>query len=431
MTNSVAFYCRESDKSKKSGLAPILISISINGDRQYISTQFKAKPEEFSKAMASKRDNPIKSYVDTLRLKLNDLQREMMLDNVPITAKGLKDYYMNGSANKPITLGELFDEFLSLQFARIESKNDGITQDTYNRYQKTTTMFLDANDLTRDTFAKSITKEHIVKYKVWLGNKYDPATSCNYLQKIKSVFQYAFSGGKIPTYPFHGFKIDRGQKDKILFLTQDELDKIQYHEYATDRLRKVADVFLFCCYTGLAYQDAKNLVEEDFQVNTDNAMIFIEKQRAKRTLSGHRGVTYCTVLMDEAREIAFKYGFHLPVPSNQKFNEYLKEIATVCELVNPDGTTKRLTTHMARHTYCAYLLNHRDPVVPNETIIKVMGWTSEKQLRHYARIMKETVFNDLEDMVTTYEIIDTSSYAAGREKRYKRYMQKKQQQGQK
>ena len=248
MTNSIAFYCRKSDVNKQ-GLAPILISISINGDRQYITTQFKVKAEEFAKAMDSKRENPIKSYVDTLRGKLYDLQKEMMQDNVPITAKGLKDYYKNGSANKPITLGELFDEFLALEHERIESKNDGITKDTYNRYQKTTTMFLEANALTRDTYAKVITKEHIIRYKVWLGNKYDPATSCNYLQKIKSVFQYAFSGGKIPTYPFHGFRIDRGQKDKVLFLTQDELDKIRYHEFSTDRLQKVADVFLFCCYS--------------------------------------------------------------------------------------------------------------------------------------------------------------------------------------
>ncbi len=404
MTNSIAFYCRKSDVNKQ-GLAPILISISINGDRQYITTQFKVKPEEFAKAMDSKRENPIKSYVDTLRGNLYDLQKEMMQDNVPITAKGLKDYYKNGSANKPSTLGELFDEFLALEYERIESKNDGITKDTYNRYQKTTTMFLEANDLTRDTYAKVITKEHIIRYKVWLGNKYDPATSCNYLQKIKSVFKYAFSVGKIPTYPFYGFKIDRGQKDKVLFLTQDELDKIRFHKFSTDRLQKIADVFLFCCYTGLAYQDVRNLVKEDFQKKT-NGMIFIEKQRAKRTLSGNRGVTYCTVLMDDAIDVAKKYDFQLPVPSNQKFNEYLKEIATLCKLVNTDGTVKKLTTHMARHTCCAYLLNHRDPVVPNETIIKVMGWTSEKQLRHYAKIMNETVFSDLEKMTVTYEIVE-------------------------
>ena len=401
-TNAVSFYCRKSDVNRQ-GLAPILISISINGDRQYIVTQFKAKPEDFEKAMASKRDHPIKSYIESLRLKLNDLQEQMMMDNVPLTAKSLKEYYQNGAVKKTITLGELFTEFLTIQKDRIDSK-DGITKDTYHRYEKTTKMFLEANGLTNDTPVKDVTKEHAIKYKVWLANKYDPATSCNYLQKIKSVFRYAFECGKITTYPFNAFRIDRGQKDTVLYLTQAEVDKIRDYKFTTERLQKVADLFLFQCYTGLAYEDVANLEKTDFQRN-DKGILYIEKQRAKRTLSGNRGVTYCTVLMDDAIRVAEKYNYELPVNTNQKYNEYLKEIATLCGITNPDGTTKRLTTHMARHTCCAYLLNHRDPVVPNETIIKVMGWTSEKQLRHYARIMKETVISDLEEMTTTYETV--------------------------
>ena len=398
MTNSTAFYCRKSDVNKQ-GLAPILISISINGDRQYITTQFKAKPEDFEKAMASKRDHPIKSYVESLRLKLMDLQEQMMMDNVPLTAKGLKEYYQNGAVKKVITLGELFAEFLTIQKDRIDVK-DGITKDTYNRYEKTTSMFLQANGMTNETFARDVTKEHAVKYKVWLSKYYDPATSCNYLQKIKSVFRYCFECGKIPSFPFQGFRIDRGQKDTVLFLTQEEVDKIRNYKFSTERLQKVADVFLFQCYTGLAYEDVANLEKSDFQRN-DKGIVYIEKQRAKRTLSGNRGVTYCTVLMEDAISVAEKYDYQLPVNTNQKYNEYLKEVAALSGLTNSDGTVKRLTTHMARHTCCAYLLNHRNPVVPNETIIKVMGWTNEKQLRHYARIMNETVFDDLEGLTTS------------------------------
>ncbi len=396
MTNSVCFYCRKSDTNKQ-GLAPILIRISITGERQYITTQFKAKPDEFTKAMSSKRDHPIKSYVESLRVKLNDIQEEMMMDNKTLTAKALKDYFQRGAITKALTLGELFAEYLAIQNERIDAK-DGITKDTYNRYVKTTTMFLEANGYTQDTLAKDITKEHIVKYQVWLGNKYDPATSCNYLQKIKSIFKFAFEVGKIPSFPFNNVKIDRGQKDKVLYLTQEELSRIIGHRFSTERLQKVADVFVFACYTGLAFKDLENLDKTDFQTN-DEGIIFIEKQRAKRSLSGGRGVTYCTVLMDDAIDVAKKYNYELPLISNQKMNEYLKEIQVLC------GITKKLSTHVARHTCCFYLLNHRDPPVPNETIIKVMGWTSEKQLRHYARIMRETVIDDLKHM--TYKEVDT------------------------
>ena len=65
---------------------------------------------------------------------------------------------------------------------------------------------------------------------------------------------------------------------------------------------------------------------------------------------------------------------------------------------------------MARHTTAMYLLNHRDPVVPNETIIKMMGWTNDKMLRYYAQLNKETVFNDVAKLETEQEKLQRRTY---------------------
>lgn len=389
-TNSSAYYCRQSDVNKQ-GLAPILISISINGDRQYITTQFKAKPDEFKKSMASKRDNPIKSYVESLRQKLNSLQEEMMMANIELTAKSLKEYYMRGGVNKIYTLNDLFKEYQSIQHTRVNAPHDSITSDTYNRYVKTVEMFFDANpDLKPDMSAKTVTREHMLKYKAWLAERYEPTTSCNYLQKIKTYFLYAFECGKIPSFPFRGIHIDRGQKEgNIKYLTEEELDIIKNKKMPIDRLEKVKDIFLFACYTGLGFKDIVALNATDIQENK-NGQLYINKQRIKT------GIYYTTVLLQDANDIIVKYNYKLPVISNQKTNAYLKEIQEIC------GLNKNLTYYMARHTAATYLLNHH---VPLETVSKILGHKSTRETTKYAKLLDETVFKDTLDLSDAYEEI--------------------------
>lgn len=378
---NINFYCRPC-KMNKLGYAPIEMSVTLNGKRTMIQLQQKQKPEDFKKAYESKKSNPIKDYCDTARKKLDELEQQMMVDNVPLTVENIKDYFRRGGVAKVYTLGNLFTEYLAIQNRRV---GVDLGVDTYNRYVKTCTMFKECNNLTDDVPAKLITPEHFTNYDICLRRVMQRQTSCNYLQKIKSIFAYAFQNGKIPSNPSFGFKIDKGKADTILYLTEEELQKIKDKHFHTCRLEEVKDCFIFACYTGLAISDLSELVPEDFKEN-ELGQIYIEKRRVKT------GVKFCCVVLKEAREIAEKYHFKLPVKSGQKMNEYLAEIADLC------GIEKHLTTHTARHTACRFLLNHRNPVIPNETIIRVMGWTNEKQLRHYANILNDTVFQDMAEV---------------------------------
>lgn len=342
-----------------------------------IKLPMKTRPEDFKKAKEGKGENQIQEYCREQRRRADQILTDMLRDNVPLSAAAFKERFAKMGISKTYTLSDLFTEYLRLMEKRLDRD---LSKDTYNRYVKTTKMFMEYNSLTGDTAAKDITLHHLLQYQVSLNERLDPATSCNYLQKIKSVFKYAFETGKIPTNPAYGLKIDKGVKNTILYLTQDELQRIETHEFGK-RLQEIADVFLFSCYTGLSFSDISQLEEGDFQTN-NHGYTFVEKTRQKT------GVKFTAILLGSAEAILKKYDYRLPVKTSQRTNEYLKEIADIC------GIDKKLHFHMARHTCASLLINHR-PEIPNETIERIMGWTDERQLKHYAHIFNQTVFDDI------------------------------------
>lgn len=148
------------------------------------------------------------------------------------------------------------------------------------------------------------------------------------------------------------------------------------------RLDKVRDLFLFQCFTGLSYSDMANLRSDDFCVNK-SGQIYIKKTRIKT------GMRYVVVLLDDAVRIVKKYGFELPILSNQRYNSYLKEIQDIC------GIKKPLHTHIGRHTAATYLLNKGVPV---EAVAKILGHSDIKQTQHYAKLLDDSVFREFQKL---------------------------------
>lgn len=381
-THNIAFYCRPSEMDIH-GKAPVIISISINGDRQFIQTQVKENPEDFKKAMESKRSHPIKDRCKVLERKLNDLEDEMMMANIPLTATALKQYFKRGGVNQVYTLNDLFAEYLAILIKRV---GVNLSKDTYNRYIKASKYFLELNQLTGEEPVTAATNQHALNMQAELNRLYDPATSCNYLQKAKTFFKYAFEAGKISIQPFMNVHIDKGNKDdEIKYLTEAQIDQIRQARIQNPRLQHVRDAFLFACFTGVGFADIAALEPEDYLVN-DKGMIYIHKKRVKT------GVYYTTVLLQDALSIAKKYNYNIPISSNQKFNDYLKEIAAIANL----DESITLTYYVARHTTATYLLNHG---VSLEVVSKVLGHKSTKETIKYAKLLDKSVFDAVSDLV--------------------------------
>ena len=371
---NVSFVCRE-QKKNRFGTAPIEMTINTNGKRTYVALELRCAPEDFKIAMKGGGNTHILEYVTACRRKIDTLIVEYTKKGLPITAESLKRGF--NSVAKTYTLEDMFREYLSIARKRV-GKN--LSDDTYKRYEKTTELFLAANKLTADTPAGDINLSHLIVYQTELLSKLDKGTARNYLQKIKAMFKFAFETGKISSNPGYGMKIPNCEKDTVLYLTPEELERIRNHQFGK-RLQEIADCFLFSCYTGLSFSDVAELEPADFI--KEKGFTYINKRRKKT------GIKFMAVLFEEALGIAEKYNFRLPMKTNQKTNEYLKEIADICEI------EKSLHFHMARHTAACYYINHR-PALPDETIQAIFGWTNPKQLRHYAKLFNTTVLEDIE-----------------------------------
>ena len=163
------------------------------------------------------------------------------------------------------------------------------------------------------------------------------------MQFFKRIIIIARNNGLIAIDPFANYKIRLTKVDRG-YLTQEDVEKILKKEFAIKRLELVRDIFIFSCFTGLAYIDVKNLTEKNVRTSFDgNLWIMTKRQKTK--------VESNILLLDVPKMIIEKYKGKsindqvLPILSNQKMNAYLKEVGDLCEV------DKELTFHLARHTF--------------------------------------------------------------------------------
>ena len=156
-----------------------------------------------------------------------------------------------------------------------------------------------------------------------------------------------------------------------------------------ERLEKVRDIFLFSCFTGMAYIDVKTLGQDDIVIDTNGDKWIKTTRKKTKTRSS-------IPLLPVADAILEKYAAHpnvlmgkglLPVLTNQKSNAYLKEIADLC------GIKKNLTTHLARHTFATTVTLTNG--VPIESVGRMLGHRSLKTTQIYAKVLDTKLAEDM------------------------------------
>jgi integrase len=196
-------------------------------------------------------------------------------------------------------------------------------------------------------------------------------------------------------WPFRDVKY-RFEEVETVYLDDDDLASLINKKIDIPRIDQVRDIFLFCCFTGLAFSDVKALRKENLIKGMDGKM-WIQKRRTKTKILSN------IPLLEIPQKLLEKYAEHdkvkcgqvlLPVPSNQKMNAYLKEITDLC------GINKNLTTHSARHTFATTvtLANH----VSMESVSKMLGHTSINMTRKYARIADRLNSEDMQKLEGKY-----------------------------
>jgi site-specific recombinase XerD len=205
---------------------------------------------------------------------------------------------------------------------------------------------------------------------------------------LKKVLNTALAMNQISINPYSSFKVTRNETHRD-YLTNQELGKIKNKDVSTLRMEIIRDVFVFACYTGLGYAELNKLNKFHIhQADDGGSWIIIDRDKTD---------IRCRVLiLPQAKAILEKYenfptnknrGKLLPVNSNQKMNEYLKELAGIC------GINKNLSMHVARHTFATSVTLANG--VPIETISKMLGHNSLKTTQIYARIVDSKIASDM------------------------------------
>jgi site-specific recombinase XerD len=192
----------------------------------------------------------------------------------------------------------------------------------------------------------------------------------------------------IPSNPFNLFKCSYTAPEREI-LNHEELYFLQHKKIDNQRLSEVRDIFVFCCYTGFAYSDIYNFERDAMMRGLDNEW-WLSTNRQKT------GTKESVPLLPVAIEIIEKYQDHpycvkynklLPVNSNQKYNAYLSEIATICNI------KKHLTSHIARHTFATTVTLANG--VPIETVSSMLGHNSIRTTQIYAKVVEKKVSDDM------------------------------------
>ncbi len=224
-------------------------------------------------------------------------------------------------------------------------------------------------------------------------------TAVKYIKNFKKIIRICIANGWLEKDPFANYKSKVREVERE-FLSQEEVEAIYTKKFATDRLNLVSDIFIFSCFTGLAYIDVKNLTQSNISLGIDG----------KRWIFTHRQKTESPSripLLQIPEEIIQKYATNpqclneerlLPVLSNQKMNSYLKEIAGVC------GINKELTFHIARHTFATTITLTNG--VPIESVSKMLGHKSLRTTQHYAKILDKKVSDDMQLLREKFQVPD-------------------------
>ena len=280
-----------------------------------------------------------------------------------------------------------------------------IQQVTYNKYMESFNHlknFIKYKFKTNDIKLKDIKNNFLDEFEFYL--KIDvvkkkglaQSTINKVIQRFRRIIKFAISEGNLEKDPFMLYKAKSVSKN-IVFLTKAELNQLEKHQFKTERINNVKLLFVFCCYTGLAFKEMSLLKKRDIITGYDNNLwIVIKRSKTLRE--------YKIPLLPKAREIIKHFDdtnsdFCFPNISNQKFNEYLKEIADVV------GLQKTLTHHIARKTFASTVLLNNG--VPMEIVSELLGHSKITTTQgHYAKVVQSQISNQISILTKKLEGLD-------------------------
>jgi site-specific recombinase XerD len=385
-----------SDK-EKDGKSPIYACITVNRKKCFFAikqnTDSKSWDNRKGACKGSKDEfRAINGYLENLRRALGNIYQQMRLKGLYITAEAVRDAYFNKDI-EVYKLSDLFKYHNDTALATIKS----ITLKHYFVTQRYLLKFIQKQFKKDDLYLHELNFKFIKDFENFLYN-HKPADHQKPIQtngvvkhmvRINKMIALAVKLEWLDKNPFTRYSI-KSQKVNRDCLSQSELIAVENKTFSVERLNLVRDLFVFSCYTGLAYIDLINLSPANLVKGNDGEFwIKTNRQKTDTAISTPILPKAFAILMNyKNNERAIANDKVFPVMSNQKVNSYLKEIADLC------GITKPISFHLARHTFATTVTLSNG--VPIETVSKMLGHTKIATTQIYAKVLENKISADMQ-----------------------------------
>ena len=397
-TFSIIFWIRKS-KTNVEGKCPLHCRITINGERAEISLKkfvssdkWNSKEEEVSGKGTDVKE--INDYITKVRHDLNRTHTKMLNDGKIISAKNIRNEYL-GVSEKQTGLIEIAQSCLSYVKNEIGKSYAKGTVKNYFTTVKHLEEFVKAKYKSSDIDIRQVKPNFILDFKQYVTRKKEEGQMCHqngyikHFQRIKRIINYAIMNEWIDKNPFQKIKEKPIEKEKV-YLTKDEILKIESQNLPKDGLGVTRDMFLFCCYTGLSFCDLIDLSRSNISLGIDGRKrIHIKRNKTN--------IDSIIPVLQQAEQILTQYinlpceynsGRIFPSITNQCYNRNLTSILGKCKI------NKSISSHKARHTFATTICAENG--VPIDTTAKMMGHTNLKTTKIYYQTTDERMGRDID-----------------------------------
>ena len=388
----VVFYLR-SNYVNKEGKTSVMLRIYLNNERLSLgSTGISVKSSQWDKEKERIKGRTTEALNTNLQLDniasgLQSIFRRIEMSDV-VSLERIKSEFL-GKKGEIDTLMQLFEKHNGDVAKQVGVSVGKATLQKYNVCKRHFSEFLEKQYKRSDLKLTELTYVVIREFDLYLRTEVgqNPNTATKTMKTFKTITLLGQKMGVLLHDPFmnHRFHIEPVNRG---FLTDEEILLIANKDLGISRLELVRDIFIFSCFTGLAYIDVSNLTPDHIVTLGDKQWIMTQRQKTS--------VETNVLLLDIPKSIIAKYshktyrnGKLFPILTNQKTNAYLKEIADLC------GVKKNLTFHLARHTFATMSLSKG---VPMESVSKMLGHTNIKTTQIYARITNKKIEHDMEQL---------------------------------
>lgn len=388
----VVFYLR-SNYVNKEGKTSVMLRIYLNNERLSLgSTGISVKSSQWDKEKERIKGRTTEALNTNLQLDniasgLQSIFRRIEMSDV-VSLERIKSEFL-GKKEEIDTLMQLFEKHNGDVAKQVGVSVGKATLQKYNVCKRHFSEFLEKQYKRSDLKLTELTYVVIREFDLYLRTEVgqNPNTATKTMKTFKTITLLGQKMGVLLHDPFmnHRFHIEPVNRG---FLTDEEILCIAHKQINIPRLEQIRDIFIFSCFTGLAYIDVSNLTPDHIVTLGDKQWIMTQRQKTS--------VETNVLLLDIPKAIIAKYGGKtyrngklFPMLTNQKTNSYLKEIADIC------GIKKNLTFHLARHTFATMSLSKG---VPMESVSKMLGHTNIRTTQIYARITNKKIEHDMEEL---------------------------------